>query len=516
MRLKVSVIDIGSNTIKLVNYRVRQDNSFTAYQQESTKVKLGESFANLSTLTEESMTRAIDTLLLYRDIIRLEGIGRVICIGTSAVREAQNGVSFIEQIRRKTGFRIKVLSGDEEAYCSYVGTSISMIIPNMLFFDLGGGSLELVSAENFNIKKIKSLPLGALRLSQVFSKKDGSFTTKDSDRLLQHINDILPSKKNLEISIDSILTGVGGTLRAIAKYDQESTGYPFPRLHNYRLSVNAIESIIKKLNFMKIGEISKLCSIDLSRAETIVAGSSVILALLKKLDFQEVVVSEHGLREGVLAAYLYNQDMFINNTSQILDEQIQKLATIGNKPEITKSGIDSLIKYLYSHRLLRIGEMQILSNALHTVLKLNDTNNLESLFSLVLDNDFPNLTHREQIVLAISIIYSKKVKTSEFLFHRFSSFLKSENQKSISKIGILLKLSNLIMKSDSNIIAKEFNNRLEMDILHKRKPYPTILLQSILQKISDIFAIEIQYSLKTDIHEKTDRADEMMTMNVNR
>jgi len=514
--LKVSVIDIGSNTIKLVNYTVRQDNSFTAYRQESTKVKLGESFANKSTLTEESITKAIDTLLLYRDIIRLEGIGRVVCIGTSAVREAQNSTSFVEQVRHKTGFRIKILSGDEEAYCSYLGTSVSMGIPNILFFDLGGGSLELLSAANFKIKKIESLPLGALRLSQVFSRKDDSFTAKDYERLLQHINGILPSKKNFELSIDSILVGVGGTLRAIAKYDQESTGYPFPRLHNYRLSVNAIELIIEKLNFMKIEDISKLCSIDLSRAETIVAGSSVILALMKKFDFQEIVVSEYGLREGVLAAYLYNPNMFINHTPKILNEQIQKLVPVNSQPNIPNNGFDLLVRYLYNRRLLRIGEMQILSDALHSIMKIDSTNKLDTLFNLVLDRDYPNLTHREQIVLALSIINSRKIKTSEFLFRKYSSLLKPQNQKSVYKIGILIKLNNLMMKSRAKIMVKESNIRLAIDIIYKRKPYPTILFQNIIQKLSDIFAIEIQYSLRNDPYEQNTKKDRMVTMSINR
>lgn len=514
--MKVAVIDIGSNTIKLVNYRVRQDNSFTAYQQESTKVKLGESFANMCSLTEESMTKAIDTLLLYRDIIKLESIGRVICIGTSAVREAQNSAYFIQQVRRKTGFRIKVLSGDEEAYCSYLGTSMSTNIPNILFFDLGGGSLELVCAENFNIKKIESLPLGSLRLSQIFSRKDGSFTTKDNDRMLEHINRLLPTKKNLELNIDIILAGVGGTLRAIAKYDQESKGYPFPRLHNYRLSANTIESIINKLNYLKIGEISRLCSVDSSRAETIIAGSAVILCVMKKLDFQEVVVSEHGLREGVLAAYLYNPNMFNNNSSRIMGENIQKLVAITNKTIIPNTGIDSLIKYLYSHRLLRVGEMQILSDALHTILKLTGTNKLDSLFNLILDKDFPNLTHREQIVLALSIIYSKKVKTSEFLFRRYSSLLRPQNQKSMYKIGILFKLSDLILKSRSKIMVKESNNKLDIDIIYKRKPYPTILLRSIIQKFSDIFGVEMQYSLKYDPYKPTKMEKNLVAMNANK
>jgi exopolyphosphatase/guanosine-5'-triphosphate,3'-diphosphate pyrophosphatase len=93
--LKISVIDIGSNTIKLVNYDIVNDNnSFTTFQQESNKVRLGEALTHTAELGESAMEKAIDVLLLYRDIIKLEFIKDVICIGTSALREAQNSTYF--------------------------------------------------------------------------------------------------------------------------------------------------------------------------------------------------------------------------------------------------------------------------------------------------------------------------------------------------------------------------------------------------------------------------------------
>jgi len=153
--LKISIIDIGSNTIKLVIYEVRKDNSFIGVRQESTKVKLGESLAYSDSLNEQSMLKSIDVLLQYRDIARLEAANKVLCVGTSAVREARNGQYFIDQVLKKTGFRIRVLNGEEEAYYSYLGASMMTCIPNGLFFDLGGGSLELVYTEDFNIRKLK-------------------------------------------------------------------------------------------------------------------------------------------------------------------------------------------------------------------------------------------------------------------------------------------------------------------------------------------------------------------------
>jgi len=220
--LKISIIDIGSNTIKLVIYEVRKDSSFIGVHQESIKVKLGESLAYSDSLNEQSILKSIDVLLQYRDITRLEAANKVLCVGTSAVREARNGQYFIDQILKKTGFRVRILNGEEEAYYSYLGASMTTCIPNGLYFDLGGGSLELVYTEDFNVKKAEALPLGALRLSRTFANDDGSFSKKDCDNMTQSILDTLPTKKNYGIGIDTLLVGAGGTLRAIGRYDQKS------------------------------------------------------------------------------------------------------------------------------------------------------------------------------------------------------------------------------------------------------------------------------------------------------
>ncbi len=331
--MKISVIDIGSNTIKLVNYNVKKDLSFTAYQQESMKVKLGESLDRTHNLSDQSIVRAVDTLLLYRDIIRVESIKRCLCIGTSAVREAQNSAHFVDQVYKKTGFKIRILSGKEEAYYSYLGASMCSYLPNALLFDLGGGSLELVYTEDFNIKKVDSLPLGALRLTQIYGKKDSSFSRKDCDNMVQKIHDTLPTRRSYGIGLDTILAGVGGTLRTLAKYDQGYNAYPLEKIHNYRLKLTAIETICKELGSMNDHEISGLHRMDATRAETIVAGSYVIYTLMKKLDFEEVILTAYGLREGVIAGFLRNRDFFKHHSLEDLQKQIQK---INEKNEIEK------------------------------------------------------------------------------------------------------------------------------------------------------------------------------------
>ena len=512
--MKISVIDIGSNTIKLVNYDITRDNSFAAYQQESSKVRLGESLVHSQNLSEHSMLKAIDVLLLYRDIIKLESVRDVICIGTSALREAKNGEYFLEQVHKKTGFKVKILSGVEEAYCSYLGAFMSTCFPDALYFDLGGGSLELVYTENFKIKRADSLPLGALRLSEMYARKDGSFSKKDVENMVERIEEILPNKKTYGIGIDTMLVGSGGTLRAIARYNQQSIGYPFEKIHGYRLTFDSIESIAKKLSPMKPSEISDLHAMDSTRAETVAAGTSVISTLMNQYNFSEITVSAFGLREGILASYLHNPDAFENRTNiQDLELQIKQLVTSRCRNENPYFGLENIMNYMISNGFLKEREAQILSYALDTLTKLSPTDRISNQFYLIMDEVYPHLSHREQLVLALSIAYSKKTRVAESLFYKHSSLLKTQNLKSIQKIGILLKLGSLVMKTKSQIRVRESErNRVVIDIISNQKSFPKLLLQSIIQKVGDIFNLEIQNNLVNNQNKPKVSGDTMLTI----
>jgi exopolyphosphatase / guanosine-5'-triphosphate,3'-diphosphate pyrophosphatase len=500
--LKISIIDIGSNTIKLVIYHVKKDNSFIGIHQESSKVRLGESLAYSDSLNEQSILKSIDVLLLYRDIAKLESANKVICVGTSAVREAKNGKYFTDQVFKKTGLTVKVLNGQEEAYYSYLGASISTCIPNGLFFDLGGGSLEIVYTENFKVKKAQALPLGALRLTRTFVNQDGSFSKKDCDNMTQKIVDTLPTKSSYGIGIDTLLVGVGGTLRALGRYDQNRAGFPFEKIHNYRLTLSAIDSLRRDLSYLKTSEISSRGSFDSTRVETIVAGIYVIQSMMKKFDFEEVVISGYGIREGILASYIQNPNTLENHNIENLEKQNLKVLSYHcNKHDISHFGLDDMMHDMIYYRLLKEREVEILSYALYTLSRLPETNKHYSLFYRLLDEDYPSLTYREQIILALSIVYSKKVRTAEELFYKYSHLLKPQNFKSIQKIAILLSLATIILKTGSQIrIRLTENQNMIFTIILTQKLFPSILLKQVIEKASGIFDIPIQYDIPNRIN----------------
>ena len=500
--MKISIIDIGSNTIKLVIYEVRKDNSFIGIQQESTKVKLGESLAYSDSLNEQSILKSIDVLLEYRDIIKLESANKVLCVGTSAVREARNGKYFIDEVLKRTGFKVRVLNGEEEAYYSYLGASMTTCIPNGLYFDLGGGSLELVYSENFNIKKAQALPLGALRLSRTFANQDGSFSKKDCDNMDQRILDTLPTKKSYGVGIDTLLVGSGGTLRALGRYDQKCSGFPFEKIHNYRLSSITIDSLRKELSSLNPSEIATRRIFDFTRVETVVAGIHLIHGIMKKFDFDEVVISGYGIREGILASYIQNPNTLESHNIDALGKQIVRILSYhSHKHDISNFGLDDMTRDMIYHSLLKDREVEILSYALYTLGKLPDSNKYYSLFYQVLDEDYPRLTHREQVILALSIIYSKKIRIGEELFYKYSNLLKPQNLRSIQKIAVLLNLARIIIKTRSQIRIKLTDNQsMNFTIIPTQKSFPSTLLKQVIEKTSKVFDIPVQYNIPDRIN----------------
>jgi len=384
-------------------------------------------------------------LKLFRDIIQLQPIKHVLPLATSAVREASNKEEFLRDANQETGFKFKVLSEKEEALYSYAGAIKSLQLPNVLFFDLGGGSLEMVRAEKYKIKKIISLPLGALRLTQSYDEKDGAFSPKNYKNMKRHIWNLLPSRKELDLNQDTMFVGVGGSLRAIARYHQKIGKYPLDKIHNYEMNYKSVKEIARKLSKMRADDIDKISVIGSSRTETIVAGSCVINTVMEKLELKQVCVSNHGLREGALSIFLENEKAFHGS---ITVEQIRQ-SVVAKEARMITNGED-FVKGLLTSKLISKREYIILLYALKKISEKASYNNPLSWFYSVLDQDMI-LSHSEQLVLGLSLVHARHAKTSEWLFTRYKSILTPQDKASIKKISSVVTLLKVLTQIKAKI-----------------------------------------------------------------
>lgn len=499
--MKVSVIDLGFNSVKLVNYDVRKDSTFKAYRQEGAKVKLGEGLNETGYIGKEQTDRTIAALRVFRDIINFESIRHVLPVATSAVREAGNRSDFLKQVYSQTGFQFRVLSDREEGLYSYIGALQATCIPTSLFFDLGGGSLELVYTENYGIKKIKSYPLGALRLTQMFGGRkkdgDGTFSRKDYEKMEKHIRDVLPDRKELGQSPDTTLVGVGGTLRAMARYDQERKDYELDKIHNYQMDAQSVASIAEELYEMDVEELKEIKAIGSNRVDTVTAGACIINTLVQKFNFEKIVVSAEGLREGILSVFVRDPKTFYGGGSSssnggINNEKAKAFVTFACQTETLPQHTATLVKPLVASGMLREKERIILTHAIKQASELPMITNLNNLFYLMIDEDSAFLTHREQLILALSIVHTRKEKTADWLFSRYRSIMEPQNKKSIEKISACLALSEILERSNANAKLSIKGRKMDIKIMPPPRQFvPATLLESAIKNFERAFDVSV-------------------------
>lgn len=490
---KASVIDLGSNSVKMVNYNVDAHNSYKPYHQESVRIKLVEGLTD-GIIHENHIEYTIETLKLFRNIVDFEQIDYVIAVATSAVRDAKNKDYFLQKISKETGFNFKILSEHEEALYSYAGAVRSLNLPSVVFFDIGGGSLEIVSSKNFDIQKVISLPLGSLRLTQQFLP-NSEFSEKSFSKMIKYVRESLPTRESLGIldCEDIVLVGVGGTLRALAKYHQAKINYPLKKLHNYALSSDSLNSINNNLFYAKLENLSKIESIGSGRADTIKAGSVVISELMKKLDFPSLIVSAQGLREGTLSLSLQYPDEFVKHEIDI--EHVQELIHLSCQPDVLSEYVEDLVRLLFSMKLISDKERILLAQSISQIDKLSSFRDVDNVLYTILDDD-SILSHREQLIVALSLIYSKKKKKAEALISRFEQVLKQSDKKTIKKISTVISLCDIFHKTGTLLKPKsETPNSLNLDVYVSKNTFPEELLKQACSKMEHALGITITTSI---------------------
>lgn len=497
--MKIAVIDLGFNSAKLANYDVKSSNSFRTVQEYSIKARLGEGISEQGLLINESVSRAIEGLKFFREIIHLKSIKHVLPIATSAVREAKNKEDFLRKVYKETNFEFKVLSAEEEALYSYLGASRATCIPNVLFFDLGGGSLEIVVTRDYKVKKIISLPLGALRLSEKFSKRgDGTYSDKEIFEIEKLVLKVLSNSEDVKISGQTQVIAVGGSIRAIARYGQKIKGYPFNILHNYVIDYQSIQLIKKKLCKLKSSDISRIDVIGNNRAYTITAASIVVQKLMEKFEIANLVVSTQGLREGCLLEHVNNLSGI---RSQPLDEKkIQDFVRDACKPPFISNYAVRFARMLIYYELMNKREYEIFLYAKKSLSEqLVGYNQADVIFNLIMTELFPRLTHEDQLILALSLVFSQKPKAAEKLYTMYKGILSYHNEKSIQKIAVCIDMTEIFERYKARIdLSKSYPRRFLMKITAKSGFLPQQIINDKVKMFESAFDIGLTFLILRD------------------
>jgi len=288
-RVERAIIDIGSNTVRLVIYGGSSRAPVTVFN-EKVVARLGREIAQTGQLADEAVDLALRGLRRFALLLEELEIETIDVVATAAVREADNGGKFLAAIRQ-FGLAPRLLSGEGEARTSAMGAIGAF--PNIegVVADLGGGSLELVSVADQAPGAMSSLPLGTLRLPDFRGNN-----AHDQRRLIE---DEINKAKWLDTAVPS-LTLVGGTWRAMAAVAMEKRGYPLTDPHGFTLSRIEAQELAEGLSAASASELTNYSRLSQMRAGYLADAGALLGVLLDRIGPQNVVFSSWGLREGVL------------------------------------------------------------------------------------------------------------------------------------------------------------------------------------------------------------------------
>lgn len=294
-RRPLSVIDIGSNSIRLVVYE-GVARSPTVLFNEKMLAGLGRGIVSTGRLDPEAVRRAVEEFRRFRALSEQAGADSLHVIATAAAREAENGMDFIHRAEDILGVPIRVLSGREEAHYSALGIISAFHRPDGIAGDLGGGSLELVDVAGEATGEGITLPLGGLRL-QDMAKGSPVAAAKIAREELRRA-------KFLEGGRGRTFYCVGGTWRNLARLHMNATGYPLAVMHHYEMAVEGSTDFLKQVAGGDLGRMKGIERISKTRRALLPYGAAVLREIVEAMRPGRIVVSALGVREGYLYSLL--------------------------------------------------------------------------------------------------------------------------------------------------------------------------------------------------------------------
>jgi exopolyphosphatase / guanosine-5'-triphosphate,3'-diphosphate pyrophosphatase len=299
----VAIIDMGTNTFHLLIAEVDAGN-FSIIHREHVAVKIGMGGINQGFITEAGSERAISTMKSFKETLNEFGIENALAFGTSALRNASNGIAVADLIEKETGIKTEIISGIKEAEYIYRGAKAAITMGNekSLIMDIGGGSVEFIIGNEKEIFWSHSFEIGGQRLMEKFQKHD-PILPEEIENLFQFFSSELTLLFDaLKIHRPNQLIGSSGTFDTLSDIYCMRNHLPLRDLPETPLTINAFEEIYEELLVKdRVARMQIQGMIEL-RVEMIVVACCLIKFLLSNYSFRQVRVSSYSLKEGVLAS----------------------------------------------------------------------------------------------------------------------------------------------------------------------------------------------------------------------
>jgi len=297
-----AAIDVGTNTLRLLVAEAVTPDEFTILHEEQEITRLGEGLLPTRLLQDAPRRRSLTVLRRFADTARSFKAGEVAAVATSAVREAKNGEEFLAETARETGLALRVIDGEEEARLTLLGVRHGLRLGSrrVLAIDIGGGSTEFVLARGDVIEGIVSTGLGVVKLTEQYLVSDPPTVGE-----LRSVKEVVGARIDrlrgeLHCPEEAQLVGSAGTVTTLAAIDLALVTYDRQKVRGHCLGLARVVELLDRLAALALRERRQVPGLEPGRADVILAGAAILAVSMQRLGYNELRVSDDGLREGIL------------------------------------------------------------------------------------------------------------------------------------------------------------------------------------------------------------------------
>ncbi|MFD2704169.1 exopolyphosphatase [Salibacterium lacus] len=458
---KVAVIDIGSNSIRLVINELDEKKGTRELQNLKLVARLNNHIDSFNNLTEEGMNILKESLRQFEEVITHHGVDRVKAVATAAVRNASNQQDILDYIHAGTSMNIRVLTEDEEAYYGYLAVVNSTAVEDGISIDIGGGSSEITFFKNKTLIHTHSFPFGALTLKQnFFPGRDPQ--KEDLKQLSEFLFEQFKSLPWLQDASGLPVIGIGGSARNMALVHQAQCDYPLSGLHQYEMTAVDIKDVLQ--NFEKSGfkQRENMEGLSKDRADVIIPAVRVIHELISYLQSEYFMMSSKGLREGLFFEELLREHA-LHALPEVAEESFFQLSREFEMNEEYVQEVGSLARTLYAQLEESIPEQLKCPDNVPLLKKsarvlyigdfISNETSSQHTFYVLTNRSIDGIPHSER--LAMAFIASFKSKSwMKRLSPPFQNYVSKKEFKRYELLGSILKLSYALDRTKRQVVQE--------------------------------------------------------------
>ncbi len=477
---RLGLVDIGSNTIRLVIFEYSEESGLQELQNIKTPARLYQYLDKDKVMSDEGIEVLCSTLNSFQKVAAKFDVEALYPVATAAVRQSQNIDAIIKTVKEHTGIAMRIISEKEEAFYGYYAVVNTLNFNDGVTVDIGGGSTEVTYFEDKELKFSHSFPFGVVTLQKLFFDGRKHNDEKAVAQARSYIKEQLESLKWLAKRKVPIIA-IGGSARNIARIHQSMVEYPIAGVHGYSMKEEAIDKVYKKLMDSSMDDLEDLDGLSRDRRDIIIPSTLLFKELFDEVAATEFVFSRKGLREGVIMSILEEQYKHPFDKYEVFKESLNNLAhnyDIGKDEALQRQKLAEMIYYELEKNGLVEGnklDKKLLLQAAYLFYLgsyIDSDAASQHTYYIISNSSLNGVSHRNRVKLALLSSYKNKTLL-KFYSDETDWFTEAEKAK-IQLLGSILKFAYALNSSNTNVVQSLYlernKDRYHLVILYKGDP----------------------------------------------